>query len=773
MPGAAKRPGSSVKRGALVSRTSSSPARVQVKGMLHQSQQTISVQALVDSGADDNFIDSNLVEQHGLLVTELEVPKEVLALDSRQLDIVTHKTEPLKLTLSGNHQEHIELYVIKSPLTPIVLGLPWLTKHNPHIDWTTSTIRSWSNLCHAHCLHSATPERSPSAPEPPEEIDLTNVPAEYHDLREVFSKDRALSLPPHRPYDCAIDLLPGSPLPTKRLYNLCKPEKEVMETYINNSLAAGLIRPSSSPVGAGFFFVEKKDNTLRPCIDFTGLNDITVKNKYPLPLIDSAFGPLHGAQIFSKLDLRNAYHLIRIREGDEWKTAFNTHLGHFEYLVMPFGLTNAPAVFQALVNDVLRDLLNRVVFVYLDDILIFSRTYEEHVSHVREVLRRLMENKLFVKAEKCEFHVTTVPFLGYIVEKGQLRPDPTKVKAVENWLIPTTRKQLQRFLGFANYYRRFIRNYSRIAAPLTQLTSQKQVYEWSHAAQTSFDKLKSMFTNAPVLLHPDPDLQFMVEVDASDSGVGAVLSQRSPADQKLHPCAFFSRRLTPAERNYDVGNRELLAVVLALQEWRHWLEGAVHPFVVWSDHKNLSYLRSARRLNSRQARWALFLGRFNFTLTYRPGPKNLKPDALSRQFAPAEEKPETETILPPSCVVGAVRWEVERVVEEALQVHPAPDGCPPERLFVPPSVRAPVLQWGHSSKLACHPGVHRTLSLVRQRFWWPSMATDTRKFIAACSVCARSKSSHRPPCWPPAALTHPSPTLVPHRGRLCHWTPSF
>ena len=264
-------------------------------------------------------------------------------------------------------------------------------------------------------------------------------------------------------------------------------------------------------MGAGFFFVEKKDKTLRPCIDYTGLNDITVKNKYPLPLLDSAFTPLHDAVIFSKLDLRNAYHLVRIREGDEWKTAFNTHLGHFEYLVMPFGLTNAPAVFQALVNDVLRDMLNRFVFVYLDDILIFSSSYKDHVNHVRQVLNRLLENRLFVKAEKCDFHATTVSFLGYVVEKGQLKPDPGKIRSVVEWPVPATRKQLQRFLGFANFYRRFIRDYSRIAAPLTQLTSVKKPFAWSPATQAAFAKLKAKFTDAPVLIHPDPALQFIVE----------------------------------------------------------------------------------------------------------------------------------------------------------------------------------------------------------------------------------------------------------------------
>ncbi len=280
---------------------------------------------------------------------------------------------------------------------------------------------------------------------------LSNVPEEYLDLKEVFSKSRAASLPPHRPYDCAIDLVPGMSPPKGRLYSLSVPEREAMEKYISDSLTAGFIRPSSSPAGAGFFFVAKKDGSLRPCIDYRGLNNITVKNTYPLPLMSSAFERLQGASIFTKLDLRNAYHLVRIREGDEWKTAFNTPRGHFEYLVMPFGLSNSPAVFQALVNDVLRDMVDQFIYVYLDDILIFSSSLQEHVQHVRRVLQRLLENGLFVKAEKCAFHAQSVPFLGFIVSPEGVRMDPDRVKAVVNWPTPDSRKALLRFLGFANF----------------------------------------------------------------------------------------------------------------------------------------------------------------------------------------------------------------------------------------------------------------------------------------------------------------------------------
>lgn len=699
----------------------------------------------MDSGAEQNFLDSALINQAGICMEPLPEPIQVSALHGTILAKITHQTVPLHLVLSGNHHEDIRFYVFSAPMTPLVLGFPWLKIHNPHIDWSMCNVVSWSSFCHKSCLQSALPPAEcASSPQVPAAPDLTSVPQEYHDLGEAFSKERALSLPPHRPYDCGIELLPGATLPPGRLYNLSRPERESMEIYIKDSLTAGIIRPSSSPVGAGFFFVSKKDKSLRPCIDYRGLNDITVKNKYPLPLISSAFEPLQGATIFTKLDLRNAYHLVRIKQGDEWKTAFNTPLGHFEYLVMPFGLTNAPAVFQALVNDVLRDFLNRFVFVYLDDILIFSRELSEHRHHVRLVLQRVLENKLFVKAEKCEFHARSVSFLGFIIKSGQIEADPAKIQAVTEWPTPSNKKQLQRFLGFANFYRRFIRDYSRVASPLTKLTSAKHPFQWTAEAEKAFGKLKGLFTTAPVLVQPDPSKQFIVEVDASDVGVGAVLSQRSGSDHRLHPCAFFSRRLSPAEHNYDVGNRELLAIKLALEEWRHWLEGAELPFVVWTDHKNLAYIQSAKRLNSRQARWALFFGRFQFTITYRPGSKNVKPDSLSRQFDLSEISV-PDTILPTSCILGALSWQVESNVKKAQEAEPDPGGGPPNRLYVPTTARSEVLQWSHSSPLACHPGTSRTLSSLRRHFWWPTMDADARSFVSACAVCAQNKSSHSPP----------------------------
>lgn len=298
---------------------------------------------------------------------------------------------------------------------------------------------------------------------------LVKINSEYYDLQEVFSKEWASCLPPHRPYDCAIDLLPGASLPWGRIYPLSQTEQQAMEEYIQEALRQGYIRPSTSSVSAGFFFVERKGGGLRPYIDYQALNQVTVKYRYPLPLVPSALEQLRSATLFTKLDLCSAYNLVCIREGDGWKTAFSTTSGHYEYLVMPYGLANSPSVFQNLINNALRNMLGRYVIAYIDDILIYSTSLEEHVQHVRRILQCLLQYQLYVKAEKCEFHQQTISFLGYIISPRGVAMDQRKIQAVVKWPTPRTIRELQHFLGFANFYRRFIRDFSKVAQPLTLL----------------------------------------------------------------------------------------------------------------------------------------------------------------------------------------------------------------------------------------------------------------------------------------------------------------
>ncbi|KAK3505767.1 hypothetical protein QTP70_020016, partial [Hemibagrus guttatus] len=390
---------------------------------------------------------------------------------------------------------------------------------------------------------------------------------------------------------------------------------------------------------------------------------------------------------------------------------------------MPYGLANAPSVFQ---------------------------------DFIHEVLERLRKFQLFLKAEKCSFHQTSVQFLGYKINSSGIKMDERKVTAVRDWPAPTTVKELQRFLGFANFYRRFIQNYSSIAHPLTSLLRNKpKSLAWSPAAEKAFNLLKRAFTTAPLLVHPDPDKPFIMEVDASTTGVGAVLSQQQGNPSRLHPCAFFSRKLNPAERNYDIGNRELLAVKLALEEWRHWLEGAKHPFTVLTDHKNLEYLRAAKRLNPRQARWALFFTRFNFTISYWPGSKNTKVDALSRMFAP-EESPETpEPILPENIFVSPITWSEETLPPTSTSTY-TPPGCLPGSQYIPRARRTALIHSAHTSLGTGHPGIHETLSLLKERFWWPNMTVDVRRYVQGCEGCAMSKDPRHLPAGKLLPLPVPS-----------------
>jgi len=343
-------------------------------------------------------------------------------------------------------------------------------------------------------------------------------------------------------------------------------------------------------------FVKKKEGSLRLCVNYTGLNEGTIKNRYPLPLVKVTFMQLSRAKIFTKLHIRGAYNLIRMRAGEEWKPACRTRYGLFESLVMPFGLTNAPATFQAYINDTLRLFLDRFCTAYLNDILIYSENEEQHIEHVKQILEALTKAGLQVKPQKCEFHTNNVEYLGFIITTEGLRlsMDPAKITTIIEWPIPKKLRDVRSFLGFGNFHRRFIQDYSPLARPQTQLTKKGTPFVWSDHCQAAFERLKEAFTTAPILIHFDFDKEIVVETDASDIAFAGILSQPG-SDGLLHPIAFFSKKHTPAECNYDIYDTELIAVVWALEEWRAYLVG--RPVTVRSDHQNLRYFTTKRLLN--------------------------------------------------------------------------------------------------------------------------------------------------------------------------------
>jgi hypothetical protein len=346
--------------------------------------------------------------------------------------------------------------------------------------------------------------------------------------------------------------------------------------------------------------VSKKDGGSRPCQDYRYLNDWTIKNGYPLPLISELLDKLKEARYFTKLDLRSGYNNVRIKDGDQWKAAFVTNRGLFEPTVMFFGLCNSPATFQSMMDTIFEEEQRKgYVIIYIDDILIFSTTPEGLEKATREVLQKLRNNDLYLKPEKCSFAKQEVDFLGMIVSQGHIAMDPVKLKGITDWPAPKTVKEVRSFLGFGNFYRKFIKHYSDIASLLNALLRKNQKFQWTEECQKAFDDLKRMFTEGPVLRMPEPIRAFQIEADASKFASGAVLTQED-SNGARHPIAFISKTFNDTERWYEIYDRELLAIMRALREWRHYLHGNPHPTTIYSDHRNLQYFREPHKLNDRQ-----------------------------------------------------------------------------------------------------------------------------------------------------------------------------
>ncbi|KAK9100739.1 hypothetical protein Scep_024169 [Stephania cephalantha] len=434
-------------------------------------------------------------------------------------------------------------------------------------------------------------------------VEVPDVVVEVlEDFNDVMPAELPKELPLQRVIDHEIELIPGS-RPRTAPYRMAPKELEELRKRLQEAVGGWIHSTIQGPYGALILFQRKHDGSLRMCVDYRALNKLTVKNKYPIPLVADLFDRLSGASYFTKLDLRSGYYQVRIAAGDVPKTAMVTRYGSFEYLVMPFGLTNAPATFCNLMNDVLKEFIDRFVVVYLDDIVIYSQNLQDHVDHLRKVLTTLRANHLYVKKEKCEFAAQTISFLSHVVGQGQLQMDPEKVRAIMEWPNPTKVTELRSFLGLANYYRRFVEGYSRRVAPLTDLLKKDRAWAWTDRCDQAMARRGGVIASEPVLGLPNFDLPFEVHTDASDRALGAVLVQEG------HPIAFESRKLKDAEQRYPAHEKEMLAVIHALQLWRHYLLGT--SFVVRTDNAAITYFMSQKKLNRSEARWLDFLAEFD------------------------------------------------------------------------------------------------------------------------------------------------------------------
>ncbi|KAF8753979.1 hypothetical protein RHS01_06513 [Rhizoctonia solani] len=683
-----------------------------------------SLEVLIDSGATSSFMHPRTAESLRLPLIDLSTPRTVTMLDG---------SSPRLTFLICNTGSHAA-----------ILGLKWLDAHNPEIDWNLRTL----SFPHA----------------PPEHVAIAEEEeADKNPLKEY-------------------------PLNTTNTLSMTDAESATLKDWLRDELRAGKIRPSKSLISSPVMFVPKKDGSRRLVVDYRRLNNRTKKNVYPLPRPDDLMAQLRGAKVFTKLDLRWGYNNVRVKEGDEWKTAFRTKYGLYESLVMTFGLTNAPATFQHFMNELFKDLLDVCVIIYLNDILIYSKDDASHTKHVHEVLKRLMDNQLFCKASKCTFHVTSVEYLGIIVSDKGFSLDKLKIQAVQEWPAPTKVKEVQSFLGFANFLRRFVTNFSHIARPLHNLVKKDMPWKWDIKEQEAFQGLKDAITNAPVLCHADPSKPYFLETDASGAALGSILSQRQE-DGRLHPLGFLSKSFKGAKQNYDTHDKELLAIIRSFEYWRIFLEGTLHPITVFTDHRNLEYWKESRTFNRWHARWHLLLAGYNFQIVYRPRKQSGKPDALSRRSDHANIPPADQTMLPDPVFANVAlitpEKELQRQIEasldqdesleEILQFLQNESKAPPSikrafkdyemeagllfyqgQIVVPDvgTLRTDLLRIFHDSPLAGHPGRQQTLELISRNYYWPGICADTYWHVDSCKTCQRI-------CKPKYASIPPQPLELP------------
>ncbi|XP_042958052.1 uncharacterized protein LOC122293563 [Carya illinoinensis] len=561
------------------------------------------------------------------------------------------------------------------------------------------------------------------------------------EFKEVFAEP--VGLPPNRSFDHSIPLKEGTGPVSVRPYRYPHYQKNEIENIVRDLLKTGVVRPSQSPFSSPVLLVKKSDGSWRMCVDYRALNQVTIKDKFPIPVIDELLDELFGASVFSKLDLRSGYHQIRVKDVDIEKTAFRTHEGHYEFLVMPFGLTNAPATFQGLMNDVFKPFLRRFVLVFFDEILIYSKNLRDHVSHLRAVLHVLKQHTLYAKMSKCRFAMHEVDYLGHIISAEGVKADSSKLVSMVEWPIPKSLKALRGFLGLTGYYRKFIKDYGSIAAPLT-----------------AFKKLKEAVTSPPVLRLPDFSKSFTIECDASGIGLGAVLMQEG------QPIAFYSKALKGKALLLSTYEKELLALVSAVAKWRPYLLGGV--FQVKTDQQALKYLLEQRVGTETQQKWLSKLIGYDFTIDYKRGKENQVADALSRK---SEEQTATLALItfPTSLWIEELKQSYQlcspiREIYEKLQ-----HGSEGPKHFTlqqglllrkgkivvvsDSAFKTKVLYYIHNSPQAGHMGYHKTLHRAKQDFYWKGMRKDVKTFVKECEICQACKHE----TLHPAGLLQPLP----------------
>ena len=641
-----------------------------------------------------------------------------------------------------------------------------------------------------------------AALEKPKADPRTLLPREYYNYLDLCDPSRKVHRKTprsHRKFN--ISLKPGTDIhrdvgysPLRRMSDA---ELREVKRALDEHRAAGNISPSSAPIASPVLFVRKADGTLRFCVDYRRLNSITEKDRYPLPRIDEILRLVLGSKIMSKIDIHQAFHGVEVAESSRPLTTFRTAYGAWQWNVMPFGLSNAPSTWQRVINDALFDGLGSFCCAYVDDIIIWSSSLEQHRRDVRAVLERLREQGFSINIEKCEFHVTETRYLGHILSTTGIRPDPRKVQALLDWPMPRSTLDVHQFHGLGSYYRAYVEGFAKLAKPLTNLMRKDTPFVWTPEYQDAFEAIKTRLAEAVERHHFDPGLETTLATDASDGCLGAAMHQvkfvESTEPPSPRPVAFMSRTMLPAELNYFAHDKELLAIVRALEEWEPELLSLHKPFIVKSDHRALEYFMTSKKLNARQARWAEYLSRFDFKITYRPGCENRAADAFSRK-APSTDHDavRTLTLLPPSRFtpealtdlgVAPVEDSADDLTDDVNPIAElesankadteemrrlrelAREGAPgysidsagmlriSDKIYVPehpPTLVARLIQHIHEQPAIGHPGRNRMSRLMSPRYYIKHMARRIARYLRNCPMCCKL-----------ARHTDPAPLLRP------------
>ena len=836
----------------LFSSSVSKQSSLSLKVFLENQRVVRPLEALLDSGANANFISQDALEGLGMTTTKLETPIAVRLADGSSKIVesqVKNVRFKIKESSSGPLNFKADLIVIKDLRVDVILGTPWFVSVNPRIDWKSRTIKfdrgSWSSSISLNYIslgdfkekerssnssidtlnNSAYVKRTKKKVHRNSDLvkydeverdymevtlgdfnkeerssnsfdtELMNSGKEdaegvhkksmgvferyYDEFKPLFQENELDSLPPNRACDMEINLRDESKTPPfLKIFRLSLKEEALLKEWIEGNLKKGFIRPSRSPCAAPIFFVPKKDGGLRPCINYKLLNDNTLPDGRPIPLVSDLLSQFHGSEYFSCLDLKGAYNLVRIKPGHEWKAAFRSKFGLFEPLVVQFGLQNAPSVFQDFINSIFVDMLEKSLVIYLDDILIFSRSLEEHIEIVKEVLKRLKDNRLVLKKAKCLFHIQCLTFLGHKISKDGISMDPEKIKSIVNFGRPSNVKELRSFLGLSNYYRKFLPRYSEVSKPLTDLTKKRNEFNWNDLAEEAFGKIKDLISGDLMLRHPVLDKPFIIQTDASDYAVAGVLLQKDGNDELL-PLEFYSRKLNDSEFNYSIHDKELLAIKESLQEWRHYVLYAKDPVHVYCDHKNLLYFKDNRLTKPRHARWHEILMQFNFILIQIKGEENVLADALSRDPALKGDKTTVGLkVLPEKVFMSALecspleqeeldhdypedigrylasednRWTCDihpfsqfkqyvsyfKIINDRLFYSKNQEN----RLYAPRDQRKSILEKYHDN--LGHMGLDSILTLIKRRYYWPNLEDDVSQYCLNCEKCQLYRSGRQ------------------------------